>query len=439
MAETTLGTRMDALESRLEGMDSRISQTLEMILKNQIKSAGEDTASAPSATLDEKQQSLDAMRSLEGDIMRSYEEAASRADDGTLTLNPEQLKAVLNLLGSMPGGREVCDTDAADIMRSFDTDGNGVLDPEEFKPFLRSLVLQNRFQFRDELDEYVEVIARATREDPWASAMKSDPGMKSIFEGLRPDVRTKASSPSFKPAKGRRTSSQARRASAAPPSAGAPASAESASCSVAPFHDGPEGSVTWAPSPSRASMRMVPANSQTGLDVTARLDATFSLMCACLPVLHPDGRFRSSWNIIMALLIIYCGVVVPLEIAFEPTMRAQFGEAGWSAWEACNLVVDIAFLIDICFNFRSGYIAEGVRPVAHRATDLAAIAHRSSDPAACNPPHGHPHTLLTYVHMHMHMFTCYMYVYMSSLSADGRCSYKTSHPSAGTTSSARSS
>ena len=37
-------------------------------------------------------------------------------------------------------------------------------------------------------------------------------------------------------------------------------------------------------------------------------------------VMHPDGRFRSSWNMAMAAAIIYCSVVVPIEIAFETDM-----------------------------------------------------------------------------------------------------------------------
>ena len=34
----------------------------------------------------------------------------------------------------------------------------------------------------------------------------------------------------------------------------------------------------------------------------------------CGPVLHPDSRFRSAWNVLLAVFIIYCGVAVPLEI-----------------------------------------------------------------------------------------------------------------------------
>ena len=40
----------------------------------------------------------------------------------------------------------------------------------------------------------------------------------------------------------------------------------------------------------------------------------------CGPVMHPDGRFRSGWNIMLAVFILYCGVSVPLEIAFDEDM-----------------------------------------------------------------------------------------------------------------------
>ena len=37
-------------------------------------------------------------------------------------------------------------------------------------------------------------------------------------------------------------------------------------------------------------------------------------------VMHPDCSFRSSWNMMMAIGIIYCGIIVPIEIAFENDM-----------------------------------------------------------------------------------------------------------------------
>ena len=41
------------------------------------------------------------------------------------------------------------------------------------------------------------------------------------------------------------------------------------------------------------------------------------------PVIHPEGRFRSLWNVLLALLILYCGISVPLEIAMEKGERRR--------------------------------------------------------------------------------------------------------------------
>ena len=40
----------------------------------------------------------------------------------------------------------------------------------------------------------------------------------------------------------------------------------------------------------------------------------------CGPVLHPDARFRMFWNVFLSAFICYCGIAVPLEIAFEQDM-----------------------------------------------------------------------------------------------------------------------
>ena len=44
-------------------------------------------------------------------------------------------------------------------------------------------------------------------------------------------------------------------------------------------------------------------------------------LCYQLPMLHPDGNIRGVWNVLVAVLICYCGIVVPLEIAFESDFR----------------------------------------------------------------------------------------------------------------------
>ena len=96
-------------------------------------------------------------------------------------------------------------------------------------------------------------------------------------------------------------------------------------------------------------------------------------MC-CIAVLHPDSKFRSTWNIFLAFFILYCGIAVPLEIAFESDMvRAMCtdpsdplgplilrGEcASFLQWFWLNFLVDMWFIADICLNFRTGFVNEG--------------------------------------------------------------------------------
>ena len=57
-----------------------------------------------------------------------------------------------------------------------------------------------------------------------------------------------------------------------------------------------------------------------------------------------------------ALLIIYCAIAVPLEIAFDAELKDLVD--GWGPWSVFNFCVDILFLVDIVVNFRTGYLVE---------------------------------------------------------------------------------
>ena len=87
-------------------------------------------------------------------------------------------------------------------------------------------------------------------------------------------------------------------------------------------------------------------------------------------VLHPDAKFRTSWNVGMSVLISICGVVVPLEIAFEDDLKANLGGPhcappaltdcpDWIYWELVNYAFDAIFIFDIYVNLRTGYVREG--------------------------------------------------------------------------------
>ena len=95
------------------------------------------------------------------------------------------------------------------------------------------------------------------------------------------------------------------------------------------------------------------------------------------PVLHPDARFRSIWNVSLAVLIVYCGVAIPFEIAFEddmlyemckvppptpitPTMRNEC--PSWQVWVWFNFVVDLWFICDVFLNLRTGCVLSLIVP-----------------------------------------------------------------------------
>ena len=97
-----------------------------------------------------------------------------------------------------------------------------------------------------------------------------------------------------------------------------------------------------------------------------------ALSCG-FPVLHPDGRFRSFWNTIMAILICFCGVAIPLDIAFETDMiRSMCPIDGqlypfcpkWQVWKWVNYVVDFCFMCDIIINCRTVRAGRARRPCA---------------------------------------------------------------------------
>ena len=101
------------------------------------------------------------------------------------------------------------------------------------------------------------------------------------------------------------------------------------------------------------------------------------------PVIHPDERFRSVWNALMAFLICYCGIAIPLEIAFEDDMVLALCDTtkltvgshelastivdqslrnsctNFQLWFWFNLIVDLWFIFDIFLNLRTGYVVEG--------------------------------------------------------------------------------
>jgi len=120
-------------------------------------------------------------------------------------------------------------------------------------------------------------------------------------------------------------------------------------------------------------------------DDDAPVQDSFDSLRRCLkiffgPVMHPDSRFLSIWNVTLAVLIVYCGIAIPFEIAFEddmfydmcsvpammnerPTLITagmRYGCTEYLVWFWVNVVVDLWFIADVFLNLRTGYVVEGL-------------------------------------------------------------------------------
>ena len=128
----------------------------------------------------------------------------------------------------------------------------------------------------------------------------------------------------------------------------------------------------------------------------------------CGPMIDPNSRFRTAWNICLAFFIIYCGIVVPFEIAFEADMvnaMCGVGEerllredcSSYLQWFWLNFLVDLWFIADIVVNFRTGCArAPQIASLLACRSPVArhSVATRSPPAAAAAPsPRPLPHPL----------------------------------------------
>ena len=69
-------------------------------------------------------------------------------------------------------------------------------------------------------------------------------------------------------------------------------------------------------------------------------------------MVHPASDFRRRWNFAALIIILYCSVDLPLDIAFYPAIEVNSGFV-------INCLFDAFFIVDICLNFRTGFEYHG--------------------------------------------------------------------------------
>ena len=391
----------DAFEARMlaqqEAVDARMlsmQRTQESILRclKEIQLAQRDTEkSQPEAKASPRGETPSE------DVIRRTFERIDVNNDGVLDAGELQM-ALIEL-----GVEDIDADEVGRMMQRYDTDRNNALDPDEFTEMVKGLVSSGQLA-----EATLRTSDKSSKEDEeWEHRLRrgvldGDPDLKKEVEELRSELRKR-------PSLVRRGTSRLPSPRAKRPQKAAdvtrdpnldPDSATASAATSPPYSRGGSGTTT----PSFTSSRAVSTSGEKGGAQHKGSAACGGLNAVCARVvcracgnqhlmLHPYGRLRSVWNVIIAVLIAYCGVVVPLEIAFEATMRKQTTAEGWVAWEMFNLVIDMLFILDIVLNCvpRPQPQASLLRPCLTRACGTRQSAQASSSRGTLSPTRGSSH------------------------------------------------
>ena len=75
--------------------------------------------------------------------------------------------------------------------------------------------------------------------------------------------------------------------------------------------------------------------------------------CKPLHVIHPSGLFRSRWNIIAVVFILYTSIELPMSLAFS-TCNSINSASFW-----IGVIVDLFFIADLLINTTTGFTDDG--------------------------------------------------------------------------------
>jgi len=69
----------------------------------------------------------------------------------------------------------------------------------------------------------------------------------------------------------------------------------------------------------------------------------------CVVFIHPDTGWRAWWDLLLMFFILYVAFCIPLRIGFDLQVQP------WNAWFITDIIADACFLLDLIFNFRTGF------------------------------------------------------------------------------------
>jgi len=83
-----------------------------------------------------------------------------------------------------------------------------------------------------------------------------------------------------------------------------------------------------------------------------RPDFLTSHSLSCLAVLHPNAKFRSTFDFVTVIWVLVLVYMVPFQIGFDWYKLSNF-------MKTLMHLLDLWFAVDILLNFRTGYIHHG--------------------------------------------------------------------------------
>ena len=368
---TALENRLDSLLKAVEVMRSDTRKAVERVGSDVRAAIAEASSSSSSGPSDVK-------------MKRIIQVAFSKFDeDKSGRIDLAELGAALSeLTSSSVEGALSFDT-VSGYMRRYDANASGGLDVDEFTLLLRDLARTGKLELNEELQREVNLLA--ADDSPWAICLRGDRTVQEMVRSVRSDCDNSAQSRARWGRRRRWGGTPMRRASSedagsfrgrdglsrregsfrADPmdEGGSPAAPASSGLGIGTVLGAAlrgAGSPLTSNSPPAASRKAgVAAASVPARPLRRQLCRRLCRVLPSLPVLSPNSRFHMCWALLMAALICYCAVTVPLELAFETSMRRGMGADGWRMWEACNLAVDCVFIADILLSFRTGFIVDG--------------------------------------------------------------------------------
>ena len=73
---------------------------------------------------------------------------------------------------------------------------------------------------------------------------------------------------------------------------------------------------------------------------------------------YPDSFFKSYWDLLITLMLVFSCTIIPYRIAFIVKEDSN--------WEVLQIIIDLFFFVDIIFSFNTAFMSEDLKLIESR-------------------------------------------------------------------------